>query len=131
MRYRGHREPSAEFMHHHENAADSDPPLLLSSKPHKSSQGKIIPYFLLRELPKSGLNSPPSRGDAIFWRWNADDTNFNRLFRHLAFESFLERKKGSVDSIFQRYIVVVSVCSKHAGRGWMVKPFGSQPPFDW
>jgi hypothetical protein len=103
-----------------------------------SSQGKIIPDFLLRELPKAGLDPPSDWSDTVFWCWNSDDTNLNRLFRHLAFEAFLEREKRSVDGVFQRYIIVVSVSNERDIRGGLFEANTERPrrqpgnpPLNW
>lgn len=65
-----------------------------------SSQCKIIPYFLFRELPKTGLDPSSDWSNTIFRCWDTDNTNFNRLFGHLTFKAFFEREKGGVDGVF-------------------------------
>ena len=77
---------------------------------------EIVPDLLFRQLPERRLWPRIRRAYTpsiqVFRRRHRNNSDFNRLLRHLPFKPFFQGQQSGVYGVFQTYVIVVSVKSQ-------------------
>jgi len=84
----------------------------IDSSPVRNLQRQVIPNLRLGQLPERRRQSLARLLLHLLPRRHGDDSDFDRVLRHLTLETLLEGEKSSVDGILERQVIVISVCQR-------------------